>query len=54
MEDRIKFNGEPSQFGKIIMIDGEPMFVTPTHYRRSFINETGGTTIEFSLTPFKD
>lgn len=54
MENRVKYNGDASQFGKIVMIDGEPMFVTPTHYRRSFINETGGITVELSLTPFKD
>ncbi len=39
---------------KIIEVDGELMMYHPKHYRRVFINETGGLTTELSLTPFPD
>lgn len=54
MENRIKYNGDASQFKKVVMLDGVPFVYTPAHYQRFYKNETGGTTLELSLTPFKD
>ena len=53
--NRVIYNGGAALYqGKIVDVDGQPMLITPTHYRRTFKNEDGGFTTELSLTPFKD
>lgn len=49
------FHGGRAAFmGKRVIINGIPMIEVPAHYRRYFINETGGITFEYSLKPFKN
>lgn len=53
-ENRIIYHGGARKFvGKRVIINGVPQRVMPAFYKRIYINETGGTTVEFSLKPFK-
>ncbi len=36
-----------------VVVNGITMLKYPTRYRKEYINETGGKTIEFSLQPFE-
>lgn len=53
--DRVVYLDDPEKFrSKVVKMNGELMEYIPTHYKRTFRNETGGMTTEFSLKPFPD
>lgn len=53
VENRTVYYGGIRAFkAKEVEINGVKMLKTPTYYRRSFFNETGGITVEFSRLPF--
>lgn len=49
------FHGSKESFQKkVVEINGELYYEFPSHYIRTFRNETGGITTEYSLTPQKN
>lgn len=53
--DKVVYIGDKADFQpKETIVNGEPMMVYPTYYKRVYANEQGGVTTELSLTPFND
>lgn len=49
------FHGGKESFqAKVVEINGELYYEFPSLYKRTFRNETGGITTEYSLTPQKN
>ena len=53
-DERIYHPDKKSFRGKIVQIYGKAMYEIPEYYVRTYKNETGGWTTEFSLNPFED
>lgn len=54
-QNRVIFHGDRDAYlGKTVYVKGVPMLKIPPYFKRIYKNETGGTTIEYSLKPFRN